>query len=226
MSFQPYYTLLASLPPLPRFDGALRLPISKERLNQRLKMLRPDDARFLEKMTTFLSWQNDAASFNDREMIARFHILEELVVEPVLKDLLLLPFDQRTILAAFRRRHRGIPAPRSEELWGAGRLVRHIERNWEAPHFKLEAVYPWVPQVRLHLDSGDSPALERLLHHTLWDHLDRTVAAYDFGFPAVISYRLKWGILHQWLSRDSDKARIRFEELLKEITDGQKKLFH
>ena len=69
MRRQPYYTLLASLPPLPRFDRADRLPISRERLNQRCKMLTPDDARLLDRMTAFLAWQKDVSSLTDRDMV-------------------------------------------------------------------------------------------------------------------------------------------------------------
>ena len=221
-----YYTLLASLPPLSRFDRAGRLPISRERLNQRLRMLAPDDARLLDQMTAFLVWRKDASSLTDKDMISRFKDLEKWLTKSDLNTLLTFPVDQRTIMAALRRRHRGGSPPTGGEPWGAGRFVRHIERNWEAPHFKLAAVYPWITRARLHLEAGEILALDRLLKNTLWDHMDRTVPAYEFGIRAVMSYRIKWDILDQWLSHDVKKARIRFEGLLKEITDGQTKLFH
>ena len=39
-----YYMLLSSLPALQRFDRAERLPISRERLMNRMNMLLPEDA--------------------------------------------------------------------------------------------------------------------------------------------------------------------------------------
>ena len=226
MGRQPYYTLLAGLPWLPRFDRADRLPISRERLHQRLRMLAPDDALVLERAVAFLAWQKDTSSTGDRDTIVRFKNLAESISNPDLITFFDFPVDQRTIMAALRRRHRGLKPPTAGEPWGVGRYVRHIERNWEDPHFNLAAVYPWISRARLHLEGGEAPALDRLLKNMLWDHMDRTVSPYDFGFPAVISYRMKWDILDQWLSYDGERARIRFEELVKEITDGQSKLFH
>ena len=223
---QPYYTLLASLPPLPRFEGARRLPISRERLQQRLRMLTPSDARFLERSAPFLTWQKDAPNLTDREMVIQFKKLVETMSGSHLKPLIDFPVDQRTIMVALRRRHRGFDPPTTEELWGYGRYVRHIERNWENPHFRLAAEYPWIPQAQLHLDAGEVLALDRLLKNVLWDHLERTVPPYDFGLRTVISYRMKWDMLEQWLSYDAEKAGERFKELVKEITDGQPKLFH
>lgn len=226
MGRQPYYTLLAGLPPLPRFEVARRLPISRERLQQRLRMLTPSDTRFLERATPFLTWQKDVPNLTDREMAIRFKKLVETVSGSHLNTLIDFSVDQRTIMVAFRRRHRGFDPPNTEELWGYGRYVRHIERNWERPHFKLAAVYPWISEAKRHLEAGEVLALDRLLKNVLWDHLDRTVPPYDFGFPTVISYRMKWDMLAQWLTHNAEKAGERFEELVKEITHGQPKLFH
>jgi len=225
MGRQPYYTLLASLPLLSRFDRADRLPISRERLHQRLRMLVPDDALLLERVVAFLAWQKDTSTSANRDTIARFKELAESISNPDLITFFDFPVDQRTIMAALRRRHRGFTPPTAGELWGVGRYVRHIEHNWEDPHFKLAAVYPWISQAHLHLESGEVLGLDRLLKNMLWDHMDRTIPPYDFGFRAVISYRMKWDILDQWLSYDTERARVRFEELVKEITDGQPKLF-
>ena len=72
MGNQPYYTLLASLPPLPRFDQTERLPITRERLAQRLRMLSPEDAELFECAAEFLAWRRQTATRTDQEMIANF----------------------------------------------------------------------------------------------------------------------------------------------------------
>ncbi len=225
MASQPYYTLLASLPPLPRFDQAERLPITRERLRQRFSMLTPYDAELLERAAAFLAWQQQTATRTDQEMIASFKKMEEYIAQPILQSIFDFPVDQRTIMAALRRRFRGLPAPASGESWGVGRYVNHIERNWDDPHFKLSAVYPWIPQARIHLEAGETLALERLLKNTLWDHIDRSVPSYEFRFSAVLSYIIKWDILHRWLSYDIENAKARFEELVTEVTHDQPRLF-
>ena len=72
----------------------------------------------------------------------------------------------------------------------------------------------------MHAVAGEVLALDRFLKNVLWDHPDRTIPPYDFGLPSVIGYRMKWDMVAQWLTHDALKAGERFEELLKEITDG------
>jgi hypothetical protein len=218
---QQYYTLLASLPPLPRFDRAERLPITRERMQQRLSMLAPEDVELFEYAAAFLAWQRQTATRTDEEMIATFKRMEEQMAHPALQSFFEFPIDQRTIMAALRRRHRGLPAPAPGEPWGVGRYVRHIENNWDDPYFKLNAVYPWIAKARTHLEAGETLALERLLKNVLWDHVDRSVQPYDFGFQAILTYIIKWDILNQWLSYHVEDAKERFEELVAEVTDEQ-----
>lgn len=225
MSNQPYYTLLASLPPLPRFDQTERLPITRERLAQRLSMLSPADAELFERAAEFLAWRRQSATRTDQEMIANFKKMEGHMALPTLRSIFDFPIDQRTVMAALRRRFRGLPAPAAGEPWGVGRYVNHIERNWDHPHFKLGAVYPWIPPARTHLEAGETLALERLLKNALWDHVDRSVPPYEFGFSAVLIYIIKWDILERWLSYNIEDAKVRFDELVAEVTDEQPKIF-
>jgi len=225
MGSQSYFTLLASLPPLPRFDHTERLPITRERLVQRLRMLSPADAELFERAAEFLAWRRQSATRTDQEMIANFKKMEGHMALPTLRSIFYFPIDQRTVMAALRRRFRGLPAPAAGEPWGVGRYVNHIERNWDHPHFKLGAVYPWIPPARTHLEAGETLALERLLKNALWDHVDRSVPPYEFGFSAVLIYIIKWDILNLWLSYNIEDAKVRFEELVKEATDEQPKIF-
>ena len=225
MGRQSYYTLLASLPHLQRFDQTDRLPITRERLNKRLRMLTADDAQLYESAADFLAWQRQSATRSDEEMIGRFKKMEERIAVPSLQFIFDFPIDQRTIMAGLRRRFRGMPAPANGEPWGVGHYVNHIERNWDDPYFKLSAIYPWIVQARSQLESGETLALERLLKSALWDHADRSVPAYDFGFSAVIVYVFKWDIMDRWLSYDIEEAKKRFDELVTEVTDEQPKIF-
>jgi hypothetical protein len=221
MGRQPYYTLLAGLPPLPRFDRAERLPITKERLQIRSGMLATEDAALLEYASEFLAWKRQTATRTDEEMVASYKKLEEYISQPDLHSFFAFNMDQRTIMAGLRRRQRNLTAPSSGESWGVGRYVDHIQRNWDAPNFKLSAAYSWIPIARRHLEAGEALALERLLKNNLWDHIDRSVEPYDFGIRAVLSYFIKWDILDQWLSYNVEAAKKRFEELVAEVIDGQ-----
>jgi hypothetical protein len=196
-----YYTLIASLPRLPRFDRAERLPINRERLRERLKMLEPEDAELVERAATFIRWQRQPVARTDQEMVAYYDQVAELFEESILACMFEFLINQRTIMAALRRRHRGLPAPASGEVWGGGRWVRHIEINWEDPDFKLGALYPWIPQARAHLEAGEALA------------------------EALLAYLFKWDILEQWLSYDKEEAKTRFEELVSEVTGEQGQLF-
>ena len=184
-------------------------------------MLTPEDETLLEYASEFLAWKRQTAIRTDAEMIARFKNLEEHISHPDLQSFFEFNIDQRTIMAGLRRRQRGFPVPSAGELWGVGRYVSHIQRNWEVPDFKLSAVYPWIPQARQHLEAGESLALERLLKTALWDHVDRSVEPYDYGIKAVLSYIIKWDILDQWLSYNVEEAKKRFEELVAEVINEQ-----
>jgi hypothetical protein len=226
MMRQPYYTLLASLPPLPRFDRVERLPISAERLAQRLRMLNSDDVEVLERAAVFLTWPKDVQKVTDSEVVGRLEKMAASMSTPPLKTLFSFPLDQRTIMAALRRRHEGLKRPSGKELWGVGQHVGHIERNWDAPHFRLAKLYPWLPQAKRYLEDESVLDLDRLLKNVLWDYLDGLVPDWDFGFRAVMVYRMKWDMVNQWLIHDVAKAGERFNDLVKEIIHEQTKLFH
>jgi hypothetical protein len=218
MGTRVYYTLISSLPPLPRFDQAERLPITRERLQERGGMLEPEDAELLERAAAFLAWQRQPAARTDQNMVADFQRMADLIDHPTIWALFEFPINQRTVMAALRRRHRGLPAPAAGEPWGVGPLVRHVEKNWDDSNFKLGAMYPWISQAREYLQAGEAVALERLLKNLLWDRVDRSIQPYDFGFEAVLAYLLKWDIVQQWLSYDVEAAKARFEELVVEVT--------
>ena len=220
-----YYTLIASLPRLPRFDRAERLPINRERLTERLAMLEPEDIELVERAAAFIRWQRQPVARTDQEMVTYYERVAELIQEPILACMFEFLINQRTIMAALRRRYRGLPAPAAGQRWGVGRWVGHIERNWEDPDFKLGALYPWIPQAREHLEARDALAMDRLLMSLVWDRMDRMAEGDEFSLEALLAYLFKWDILEQWLSYDKEEAKTRFEELVREVTGEQERLF-
>lgn len=216
-----YYTLIASLPHLPRFDQAEHLPINRERLLQRLKMLKPGDYELAKQAADFLAWRRQSDNRTDTEMVAIYQQGVEAVFEaPRLKPLFEIVVNQRTILSALRRKLTGVSFhPKelhSKELWGAGSLVKPIENNWDHPFFRLQGRYPWMIEAKNHLESGAWLKLEHLLFSLTWDGLEKQILKNYFCFERVIAYLLKWDILRQWLSYSPSEANIRFEKLIQE----------
>ena len=226
MAGHQYYMLMASLPALPRFDLAERLPLNRERLASRQTMLLPGDAALVECASDFLAWFRQPATKSDREMVASYDTMAGIIERRKLWYLFELPVNLRTIMAGLRLRHGGRGVPKSGEPWGVGPLVSHIERHWDDPDFKLGAVYPWISQVRTYLEKGAALDLERFIMGLMWDRYSQKVPGGPFGIEALVAYLVKWGILQQWLSYDKDDARKRFDELVGEVVDEWDELFN
>lgn len=215
-----YYTLVTSLPHLPRFDKAQRLPITRERLIQRLKMLDPQDYELALLVTEFIAWRRQPVGRTNAEIIDIYDRGAERIFESErLKPLFELPVNQKTIIAALRRREKDLPRPLPSEA-GVGPLAAHIARNWEAPFFKLQATYPWIVTAASHLHEGELLKLEYLLFNLIWNRLENLLFKNYFGFEVVAAYLLKWDILQQWLSYNKEGAKVRFNELVLETING------
>lgn len=210
-----YYTLVTSLPHLPRFDRAERLPITRERLKQRLQMLDPEDYKLVEKIAEFITSSRQPLGRTHDEMVSIYRQgVKKILESPLLKPLFELSINQKTILTALRRRLKGLPAPHHGEIWDAGPLVPHIEHNWDMPFFKLRYHYPWIVQAQTYLQGGEMLPLDYLLFNLVWDNLDHLLFKNYFGFEVVIAYLLKWDILQQWLSYNRELAKTKFEKLV------------
>lgn len=217
MNNKGYYTLVASLPHLPRFDKTERLPITRERLLQRLKMLDSEDYKLAEMVTEFISWRRQPVGRTNAEILAIYNQGVKLIFESkLLKPLFELPVNQKTIMTALRRREKGLPRPNAEEFWGVGPLVSHIEHNWDKPFFKLQSICPWIVQAENYLHDGELLKLEHLLANLIWNKLEFVLIKNYFGFEVVMAYLLKWDILQQWLSYNTEEAKARFDELVLE----------
>jgi hypothetical protein len=212
-----YYTLVTSLPVLPRFDRAERIPLTREKLLQRLRMLEPEDARLLKEIESFLFWRNQARKENDADLVKQYRILEETAMPPELKEFFLFRVSERTIMVALRRKFRGLPAPVPGEPWGVGRRVKHIEKYWDDPDFRLSGAYPWVPKARELLQAGETLELERLILNYSWKLLDRLGSGKEFLFEAIVAYVFKWNIIQYWLGFDPKGAQERFAALVGEV---------
>ncbi|NBC31297.1 MAG: hypothetical protein GVY13_01345 [Alphaproteobacteria bacterium] len=220
-----YHTLIASLPHLPYFEQAERLPINRQRLERRLAMLDAADRETVRQAESFLAWQAQPAGRSDEGFVADYRRLRATIANPVLADMLDHRLAIRTVVGALRRRAAGRPAPERGTAWGIGPWLRRIEQRWQQPDFGLAAVLPWLPEARSRLERRDYAGLERLLMDLVWRHLQGIEEAHRFGFPAVLAYRFKWDMVRRRLDYDGDKAAARLDALTDEALGDNRQLF-
>jgi hypothetical protein len=220
-----YFTLMASLPPLPRFDRALRLPINRERLEARLAWLTPADALSVRQAEQFLEWQRQPIERTDAQTVAQYSALMREARPAALRRMIEFRFGLRVVMAALRRRRREQARPGAGKIWGAGPWLKPIERNWSDPDFRLAAQHPWLPQARALLERGETFALERLLMGVVWDHLGEIGRGHYFDLDAVLVYAFRWDLLDRWLRYRPDAAAARVGNLVSEAFGERGRLF-
>jgi hypothetical protein len=215
-----YYTLQASLPPLPFFATAARLPINEARLRQRTTLLAPSDRLSLDLAMELVRWRRQLPEGGDQR-VARLHrrFVQECT-NAELKAFVDFRMGLRAVVAALRRlRRHAQPAP--GELMGFGHWDAIIRRRWNQPGLGLEYVYPWIAEARWLLEAGDALALERLLMEAVWRRLKPLADTFPFRFEAIFAYFFKWDILARWVEFDAGRAEERFAQLLDEVTSGK-----
>jgi hypothetical protein len=209
-----YVMLISSLPYHGPLFGAHQTPLSRLRLNSRLRILEEADAQALQDLSSVLHWIHQNMSVTDAELIERATRFEAAWGEGFLSDVLRFRMEMRTLYTALRRRRRGETTPPVGQRWGYGRWVRHIERYWNEPGFRLQQVYPWINEAERLIESRDSLALERLLLGIVWSYLTRISEGHEFDFEAVVIYVLRWDLIARWSSYDGARAVKRFDNLV------------
>jgi hypothetical protein len=194
--------------------GTPPAPLSRLRLRQRQHLLDEEDLACLRVVAGLLEWSHHGMERRDEEIVARAREVLPTLHNAFALDLIVWRLELRTVSAALRRRHRGLPAPSEREIWGYGRWLGHIRRHWSEPQFRLERVYPWLSEASTLLEVDDTLGMERLLLSTNWEHLDRVAVGHDFDFEAVLIYSLRWDLVARWTGYNGNEAAVRFEELL------------
>jgi hypothetical protein len=219
-----YYALVSSLPRLAHFEQAEWSPISHQKLERRLNILRPEHRAQLTHAVELLSWERQPTERTTAEIDRQYRKALQTITHPTLREVVEQRMAQRTAMVALRMKRRG-QTPQPDTPWGAGRWAKKIEANWEAPELGLQALFPWIGQARTLLEAGDARGLERLLMNASWQFLSRIGERSSFGFEPVLAFVFKWDIQHRWLSYDADAAKTRFQDLIAEVTREHQKLF-
>ena len=214
-----YYDLIASLPHLPHFATADRLPITPLRLQRRLGRLRPEHMDQLDLVRPLVRWRaTQLLTDTDATFVAAFKRLNEPELNPALREFVTFRMSQQTLIAALRRKLHKVGPPENKADWGAGPHVHLLRKNWNAPYFGLEYRFPWLPEAAERLTAEDAVGLEQLLIELNWGWLTRCAEKDMFGFQAVVAFVLKWDMLRAWLEGNAQRARIRFTELVDKVT--------
>ncbi|EMI52591.1 DUF2764 family protein [Rhodopirellula sallentina] len=214
-----YYDLVCSLPHLPYFEEADRLPITPLRLNQRMKRLGNDHADQLRAARPLVQWS--AERFKDQtdlSLDANYRRFQQTAPSPLLHEYVTFRLTQRLLLAALRMRPLGKKPSADYRRWGLGSQVASIHQHWDAPYFQLEYRFTWLPDASERLAAGDAVGLERILMGTCWRWLTRVSESSMFSFESVMAFLFKWDMLRAWLAFDSPKAKIQFSALIDKVT--------
>ena len=207
-----YHMLVASLPPLPPRLGLGRLPISPERLQQRLALLEPDDADELRRMIAILQWSQQFEEADDAAVVRRYGELMQGVGNALIREVLTVLIDVRMITTSLRRRRRGLGPPPI----GLGQWSEHIRRHFAEPDFGLGRVFPRLEQLAPLLEQGDVLTVHRGLMEVTWAYFKQRSDDYFFSFEAVVLYVARWTLLEQWQQLETERGQPIFDALVTE----------
>lgn len=216
-----YYMLVGSLPHLPHFLSADRLPINPQRLRWRRGALREDDAADLQAALDLLHWPRHSLERSDAQIDAQYRTAMARIHHSTLREFVDEAMGQRSVLAGLRRKARRMPAPTGEQCCGVGRWDALIRGRWDRDDFGLTPLFSWIPQAQAALAQGQAMELEKLLMEVTWRRASRIAEADPFGFSAVFAYVFKWDILARWLSHNAQEAAGRFTQMVDEVIHEQ-----
>ena len=115
-----YTMLISGLPSPEAIFVAKQAPLSRLKLDQRLRVLAPEDAEMLQQVEDALQWDRLPISLSEDEVVKRgrnaLSQIENETILQIVRDRL----EIRTCVAALRRRNRGEAAPAAGTKWGSG----------------------------------------------------------------------------------------------------------
>ena len=202
-----YVQLVASLPALGPILAAKTAPINRVRLRARLRgMLRPEHLAEIQAAADILAWPHQAVRTTDADFVRHARRVVPTLKSEALRRLVHDQLEQRTVLAALRRRHAGQDAPSAGEIWGYGRYVDPYPRKLARTGFRSRQSLKWLLPAKDKLDHEDAAGLERMLLEAAWRRAERIVGAHDFDFEAVALYVVRWDLLDRWTRYDAEVA--------------------
>lgn len=215
-----YTMLMASLPPHRRdLFETKQTPISQIQLDKRLQWLEPNDAADLAKIQSLLYWSK-VENASDQAFIEHAKALMAQLHNDFFRQVICWRLEVRTLVAALRKRHRGLKqAPEAHEL-GFGRWRLFIRNNWQQPDFGIGRQLPWLEQAEKLIQRDDSLELEKFLLNLVWQHYEQQGNGHYFDFEAVILYVLRWDVINRWNHYHQQQAVQRFSTMVDSHLEG------
>ena len=212
--------LIASLPHLPPHFDVEQPPIKRSLLVERLRMLHPADAHVVNQAIAFLAWDRQPLDRTDQDVIATYQRLMASISSTVLREVIQVRMNYRTIIAALRRRRAGQSCARRGGTVG----------RTHSPPFPASDVPPPGPlsvdrAVRSVACRCGSHAAQYLLFDNNYRYWRRRSEQYTFCFEALVLYLVRWEIIDRWTSRNAAAGQERFEKLITEILGDYARLF-
>lgn len=206
-----YYTLAASLPPLPYSFDSGPLPITRKTLRKRLELLDDDDHALMNQVIEFFAWDRQVLDSTDKSVLEKHQQLIEASPNALVREIVRHRFEVRTIVASLRRKRDGETVPT-----GYPPLVQLIRRNWDAVNFNLGPRFQWIDPFINACENGRLAEAQHVLFTDLWTTWSRLEQRYHFTFESILLYVARWEIVERWTSQDAAHGRERFEELIRE----------
>ena len=204
-----YYSLVASLPHMPRWFDVERVPISRIRLEQRLKMLGDEDKNVVEQVQGFLHWDRQRPERTDDDVASEYQRLMSSITNQLARDIVNHRMDVRTITCALRRRRLRLEPPSA-----VGQYVNHIRKHWQHPEFRLAREHSWISRVSERLESNQPLEVERELLSATWSRWVTLADNFNFSFETILLYLARWEIVDRWTRLDASAGKQRFDVLL------------
>ena len=205
--------LITSLPNPEALFLARQPPLSRLKLDRRLRALTPQHAATLKQIEQVLGWYQLPISADEEDIVQRARRMLDTIDDAVLRRVIRDRLELRSAVAALRRRAHGGQAPAPGTHWVVGRWVRHMARHWNEPDFHLGTVFDWIREADQLMRRGDALALERLLLNVSYRQLQRAADTHCFDFTAVVIYVLKWDIINRATCHNREAAKRRFAKM-------------
>lgn len=194
---QQYYTLVASLPYLPRINHLAQLPITRRQLGNRVRMLDHQDYQSVCRIDGLL-FPRSGDGQSDEQLAQRGQTLAEFL-PCELRDILEWYLTRRTLLAAVRRRVLNEARPESKASWGYSVLMPAIAEGWHMPDLGMSSKFPSLGAVVELLERRDGIALEELLLNEEDAYCKRLSDDHEFNVINVLCYVLRWNLAERLL---------------------------
>lgn len=209
-----YTMLMASLPkhPLDLFS-VKHNTLSSLQLQRRLALLDKRDAEDLARIESVLYWSGQDMG-DDAAVIRQGNAVLAEFASDFIRQVIIWRLEQRTLLAALRRRHIGLPPPQRGSVWGFGQWLSYIEAGWDKPDFGLGLRLPWLTTMQKLLAANQTLELEKFVLNLVWKHYAEQKRNHYFDFEAVVIYVFRWDIINRWLHYNSQQAVARFDKLV------------